>query len=140
MVTKGLDSSKVLWFKSYDVNIELPEIMRRVSSRMKGEKEMWLSELKGHLRKAEKGSFRRNMLSIGLHKRFAIPLSCLLLGLMVKSRARSWGVALSVVIFTVYCIVLSSADSPGGTGTINPALAMRIPEIVLGVATLALVW
>jgi lipopolysaccharide export system permease protein len=114
--------------------------MRRVSSRMKGEKEMWPSELKGHLRKAEKGSFRRNMLSIGLHKRFAIPLSCLLLGLMVKSRARSWGIALSVVIFAVYCILLSSADSPGGRGTINPALAMRIPEIVLGVATLALVW
>jgi lipopolysaccharide export LptBFGC system permease protein LptF len=68
---------------------------------MKGEHEMSLSELRAHLREAEKGSFRRNMLFIELHKKFAIPLSCLLLALMAKSRARSWGIALSVVIFTV---------------------------------------
>lgn len=147
MVSKGLDSSKVLRFKSYDVNIELSDIMRRFSSRMKGEKEMSLSELRGHLREAEKGGFRHNILSIELHKKFAIPLSCLLLGLiglplglMVKTRARSWGIALSVVIFTVYYILLSSADSLGETGTINPALAMWVPDMVLAVTTATLIW
>jgi lipopolysaccharide export LptBFGC system permease protein LptF len=57
--------------------------MRKFSSRIKGEKEMWLSELRGHLRKGEKGSLRRNMLSIELHEKFAIPLSCLLWVLLV---------------------------------------------------------
>ena len=62
------------------------------------------------------------------------------LGLMVKARARSWGIALSVVVFTGYYILLSSADSLGETGTVNPVLAMWIPDMVLGVATVGLFW
>jgi len=58
MVSKGLDASKVLRFKSYDLNIELSEIMKRFSSRMKGEKEMSLSELRRHLKEAEGGSYQ----------------------------------------------------------------------------------
>ncbi|UCH06662.1 MAG: LPS export ABC transporter permease LptF [Deltaproteobacteria bacterium] len=147
MVSKELDSSRVLQFKSYDLNIELADIMKRFSSRMKGEKEMSLSELRNRLRDLEKGTVKYNILSIELQRKFSIPLSCLLfgliglpLGLMVKARARSWGIALSVVVFTVYYILLSSADSLGETGTVNPVLAMWIPDMVLGVATVILIW
>ncbi len=147
MVNKDLDASKVLRFKSYDLNIELSEIMKRFSSRMKGEKEMSLSELRRHLKKTERGSYRHNSLSIEFHRKFSIPFSCLLLGLlglplglMVKARARSWGIALSVAIFTGYYILLSSADSLAETGTINPALAMWIPDMVLGVTAVTLIW
>ena len=147
MVSKDLDASKVLRFKSYDLNIELSEIMRRFSSRMKGEKEMSLSELRRHLKETERGTYKHNSLSIAFHKKFSIPFSCLLLGLlglplglMVKARARSWGIALSVAIFMVYYILLSSADSLGETGTINPALAMWIPDMALGVTTVTLIW
>jgi lipopolysaccharide export system permease protein len=147
MVGKDLDTPKVLRFKSYDLNIELSEIMKRFSSRMKGEKEMSLSELRHHLKKAEKGSYQHNNLSIEFHRKFSIPFSCLLLGLlglplglMVKARARSWGIALSIGIFIVYYILLSSADSLGETGTINPALAMWIPDMALGVTAVTLIW
>ncbi|MBW2106400.1 MAG: LPS export ABC transporter permease LptF, partial [Deltaproteobacteria bacterium] len=35
---------------------------------------------------------------------------------------------------------LSAADSLGETGTLNPAIAMWIPNMVLGAATLILFW
>jgi len=44
------------------------------------------------------------------------------------------------VIFVVYYILLSAADSLGETGTLNPVIAMWIPNIVLGVATFILFW
>ena len=147
MVSKELDSSRVLRFKSYDLNIELGDIMKKFSSRMKGEKEMSLSELRNRLRDIEKGTVKYNILSIELQKKFSIPFSCLLfgliglpLGLMVKTRARSWGIALSVIVFTLYYVLLSSADSLGETGAVNPVLAMWVPDIVLAAATVVLIW
>jgi lipopolysaccharide export system permease protein len=147
MVTKDLDSSKKLRFKSYDLRIELEDIMSKFSSRMKGEKEMSISELRSHLKKAKKGTVKHNILAIELQRKFSIPFACLLLGLigfplglMMRASGRSWGIALSIVIFVVYYILLSAADSLGETGTLNPVLAMWIPNMVLGATTFVLFW
>ena len=147
MVTKDLDSSRMMRFNSYDVKIELSDIMNKFSSRRKGEKEMSLSEIRKNLKDAEKGTVKHNLLTIELQRKFAIPFSCLLLGiiglplgLMMRLRGRSWGIALSIFIFVIYYIFLSAADSLGETGTLNPLLAMWIPNMVLGAATLILTW
>jgi len=131
MVNKDLDSSKKLRFKSYNLRIELEDIMSKFSSRMKG----------------EKGTVKHNILAIELQRKFSIPFACLLLGLigfplglMMRASGRSWGIALSIVIFVVYYILLSAADSLGETGTLNPVLAMWIPNMVLGATTFVLFW
>jgi lipopolysaccharide export LptBFGC system permease protein LptF len=59
---------------------------------------------------------------------------------MMRAKGRSWGIALSIVIFVVYYILLSAADSLGETGTLNPVVAMWIPNMVLGTATFMLFW
>ncbi|MBW2003719.1 MAG: LPS export ABC transporter permease LptF [Deltaproteobacteria bacterium] len=147
MVSKDLDSSRKLQFTSYDLRIELEDIMRRFSSRMKGEKEMSISELRAHLKKTKKATVKYNILAIELQRKFSIPFACLLLGLigfplglMMRAQRRSWGIALSIVIFVVYYILLSAADSLGETGTLNPVIAMWIPNMVLGAATFVLFW
>ena len=147
MVDKDLDSSRMLRFKSYDLKIELEDIIKKFSSRMKGKKEMSLSELSRCLKKAKKGTVKHNVLAQELHRKFSIPFACLLLGviglplgLMIKAKAKAWGIALSIAIFMVYYILLSAADSLGETGTINPVLAMWIPNMVLGAATFILIW
>jgi len=147
MVSKDLDSSKKLQFKTYDLRIELADIMSRFSSRMKGEKEMSISELRSHLKKAKKATVKYNILAIELQRKFSIPFACLLLGLIgfplglsMRAKRRSWGIALSIVIFVVYYILLSAADSLGETGTLNPVVAMWIPNMVLGAATVILFW
>jgi len=147
MVSKGLDSSKKLQFTSYDLRIELEDIMRRFSSQKKGRKEMSISELRSHLKKVKKATVKHNILAIELQRKFSIPFACLLLGLigfplglMMRAQRRSWGIALSIVIFVVYYILLSAADSLGETGTLNPVIAMWIPNMVLGTATFILFW
>lgn len=145
MVTKELNSSRTLRFKSYDLRIELEDIVKKFSSRMKGGKEMSLSELTRQLKEREEGTVKHNILAIELHRKFSIPFACLLLGviglplgLMIKARARAWGIALSIGVFVAYYILLSAADSLGETGAIDPALAMWIPNMVLGCATFVL--
>ena len=147
MVSKDMDSSRIMRFNSYDVNIELSDITNKFSSRRKGEKEMSVSEIRRTLKNTEKGTIRHNILSIELQRKFAIPFACLVLGiiglplgLMMKLRGRSWGVAFSIFVFIVYYILLSAANSLGETGSINPILAMWIPNIVLGAATFILIW
>ena len=147
MVSKDFDSSRRLGFKSYDLNIELEEIMHKFSSRMKGEKEMSIPELRRRLRQTKNGTVKHNILTIELQRKFSIPLACFLLGLigvplglMMRARGRSWGIALSIAIFMVYYILLSAADSLGETGRMSPALAVWIPNMVLAVATFILLW
>jgi len=147
MVSKDLDSSRRLRFTSYDLNIDLEDIIHKFSSRMKGEKEMSISELTRQLKKTKKGTVRHNILTMELQRKFSIPLACFLLGLiglplglMMRAKGRSWGIALSIGIFMTYYILLSAADSLGETGKLNPGLAIWIPNMVLGAATCVLFW
>lgn len=147
MVSKDLDSSRKLQFNSYDLNIELSDIMNRFSSRMKRKKEMSIFELRRQLKKTEKGTGKHNKLAIELQRKFSIPFACLLLGLiglplglMRRTKGRSWGVALSFAVFMIYYILLFVSDSLGEIGKINPVLAMWIPNMVLGATTFILIW
>jgi lipopolysaccharide export system permease protein len=147
MVSKDFDSSRRLRFKSYDLNIELEDITHKFSSRMKGKKEMSIAELRRQLRQTKEGTVKHNILTIELQRKFSIPLACFLLGLigvplglMVRARGRSWGIALSIAIFMIYYILLSAADSLGETGGMSPALAVWTPNMVLAAATFVLLW
>jgi lipopolysaccharide export system permease protein len=147
MVSKDLDSSKRLRFKSYELRIELEDIVSRFSSQKKGRKEMSISELRLHLKTTKKGTVEHNKFTMELQRKLSIPFACLLLGLigfplglMMRATGRSWGIAMSIVIFVVYYIFLSGADSLGRTGKLNPYLAMWIPNMVLAVGTFILLW
>jgi len=147
MVSRELDTSRILRFKSYDLNIELSDITKKFSSRMKGKREMSISELRHQLKKIKKGTTKHNILSIELQRKFSIPFACLLLGLiglplglMMTAKGKSWGITLSIVIFVIYYILLSAADSLGETGKLSPVLAIWIPNMVLGVTTFILLW
>jgi lipopolysaccharide export system permease protein len=147
MVGKDLESSRMVRFKSYDLNVELSDIMNRFSSREKSRKEMTISELRHQLKKTKTGTVRHNKLTMELQRKFSIPFACLLLGLigfplglMMRAKGRSWGITLGIVILMIYYILLLGADAVGTTGKVNPVLAKWIPNMVMGAATLMLVW
>jgi len=147
MVDKDLESSRMLRFKSYDLNIELSSAMNRFSSRKSSRKEMTISELRHHIKKANPGTVRHNKLIMELQRKFSIPFACLLLGLigfplglMMRAKGRGWGIALGIAIIVIYYILLSGADSLGRTGSLNPVLAMWIPNMLIGATTLILFW
>jgi len=147
MVSKDLDSSRLMRFKTYDLNIELSAIMSKFSSLRKGRKEMSISELRSYIKENKKGTVRHNKAVIELQRKFSIPFTCLILGLiglplglMRRAKGRSWGIALSIAVFMVYYILLFVSDSLGETGKLNPVLSMWIPNMVLGAATFILFW
>jgi lipopolysaccharide export system permease protein len=147
MVNKDLDSSRVLHFTSYDLKLGLSDIMRKFSSRRKDNEEMSLAELRERMGQFEKGTIVYNKLRKEVHKRFSIPFTCLIfgliglpLGLMMGAKSRSYGAALSIIIFLFYYTLMTAADSFGKTGSLHPILAAWMPNLVLGAITLVLIW
>jgi len=82
-----------------------------------------------------------------LHKKFSLPAACLVFGLLAlplgfsSSRGgRSSGFAISLGVFVVYYVFLSSGEDIARAGTIAPWLAVWFPNIALFVIGLFLLW
>ena len=78
-----------------------------------------------------------------LHKRLSIPFACILLGLIGaplgirRSRSgKSAGIAIALLVFLVYFIILSGATNLAETGTLPAYLAFWVPNILMTVAAL----
>jgi lipopolysaccharide export system permease protein len=147
MVNKELDSSRALHFTTYELKLGLSEIMRRFSSRSKDNEEMSLSELRERMGQFEKGTIVYNKVRKEVHKRLSVPFACLIfgliglpLGLMMGAKSRSHGVALSIIIFVFYYMLMTAADSFGKTGTLHPVLAAWMPNLILGAVMVVLIW
>jgi len=147
MVNKELDSSSALHFTTYDLKLGLSEIMRKFSSRNKDNEEMSLPELRERMGQFEKGTIVYNKLLKEMHTRFSVSFTCLIfgliglpLGLMMGAKSRSYGAALSVIIFVFYYTLMTAASSFGKTGNLHPALSAWMPNLILGAVMIVLIW
>ncbi len=78
---------------------------------------------------------RTSSIETELHKRLSIPFACIILGLIGaplgirQSRSgKSAGVAISLLAFLIYYIVLSTATNLANTGTFRPDVAFWVPN------------
>jgi lipopolysaccharide export system permease protein len=78
-----------------------------------------------------------------LHKRLSIPFACIILGLIGaplgirRSRSgKSAGVAIALLVFLAYYIVLSGATNAAETGTFPAYQAYWVPNLLMTVAAL----
>lgn len=76
-----------------------------------------------------------------LHMRFAIPVACLIFGMIGaplgirKSRTgKSAGIALALGVFLVYYIILGAGRNLSEAGTISPATAYWVPNLLTSLA------
>jgi lipopolysaccharide export system permease protein len=74
-----------------------------------------------------------------LHKRFALPLACLVLGLIavplgvqVNLKGRNWGIVMGLAVFLAYYVLLTAAWSFGDSRLYPPGLGMWMPNVVIG--------
>lgn len=81
-----------------------------------------------------------------LHRRISIPFACIILGLIGaplgirRSRSgKSAGVAIALLVFLLYFIVLSGATNLAETGTYPAYLAFWAPNILMTVAALVFI-
>jgi lipopolysaccharide export system permease protein len=79
-----------------------------------------------------------------LHKRLSIPFACLIFGLIGaplgirKSRSgKSAGIAIALLVFLIYYIVLATGMNLSKTGQLSPALAYWIPNVLMAILAAA---
>ena len=86
-------------------------------------------------------------LQINLANKLAWPFACIVsiliampLALRFGKRGRTLGIALAIILFFVYYLMISAAAAFGRNGAINPFLAAWLPNIIMGVAGAVLLW
>ena len=106
----------------------------------RGARELGLQQLRSSL--AESGL---PIYATELHKKFSIPFACfvfgilgLALGIQNRRDGRSWGFIASLTIIFIYYIFIDIGENMAITGQISPFFGMWTPNIILGIAAIAL--
>jgi LPS export ABC transporter permease LptG/LPS export ABC transporter permease LptF len=138
-----------LAFRDHLVYLPEDAVFPRVSL-SKGDREMTLGELNqriGELLAQGRPEKDTWPYWVEVHKKFAIPLACVVFGLLglglslgSRKEARSAAFALSIGIIFIYYVLIRLGEQAGDTGLLRPALSMWGADVVLGLAALALLW
>jgi lipopolysaccharide export system permease protein len=142
-VSDELKTAQAIAFKNYDLALSLNELFGESSTFRKGRKEMSLGELLEIIR--EGGPKYDLSLSLELHRRMALPFSCLLLGLigaplgaLFRQSGRMAGLTMGLGVFLAYYIALSAGKGLGENGLISPFLAVWLPNLLAAMVALSL--
>jgi lipopolysaccharide export system permease protein len=86
-------------------------------------------------------------LQINLADKLAWPFACFVsvmialpLALRFGKRGRTLGIALAIIAFFAYYLMTSAFSAFGRNGAINPFVAAWLPNVIMGVAGIVLLW
>ncbi len=119
---------------------------RAVIATSKSLRELTLPELRERLTDPDLPSALRNLSRVEIHKKFSIPVACLVfallglpLGFSSRTRSgRSSGFAISIGVILVYWILLNNGEETARIGRMTPWMAMWRPNILLAALGLLL--
>lgn len=133
----------VLQFDTYTVRLDLSKLLKGYDMGEPRPKEMSMGRLNA-LRHDPKTANNENpryyrKIIVEQHKRFALPLACLALGMFALPFAcafqglkQSYGLMLTVLFFLVYYTLLSLGISLGETGRVPPFIGLWLPDVLFG--------
>jgi lipopolysaccharide export system permease protein len=132
-------SAHTVQFDTYDLRLNLEQVIPQALQGPKHVEEMSLTELRESIRQSSRRDDRYYMALMEFHKKFAMPFSCLALGILaiplgIQSRMakKSFGVGLGMAFFLMYYILLSVGWVFGETGAYPPLIGMWVPNLVMG--------
>jgi len=135
-----------LKFQTYDLQIAAGSRFAETLERPKQGREMRLGELQAEIQRLKKNGGRPLDLQVEWHKKFALPIACLILsligaplGMRIKKASRGISLALSVAFAVFYYVLLAAGESLGSRGRIEPALGIWSPNFILGIIGIGLV-
>jgi len=125
-------------FDTYDLKLELAKTFAAVGKKLK-EHEMSIDDLKEKMAKRKSLGEDITPQEVELHKRYAIPFSCVVFGLIgvpfgiqPRRSGRSYGFVLSLLILLAYYISLTASEIFAIRKTIPPFLAGWAPNLLFG--------
>ncbi len=108
------------------------------SSVKRGMRELSFEELRRRAKDPSEPEVVRNIALVELHKKFSLPAACMVFGLLAlplgfsNSRGgRSSGFAISIGVFVIYYVLLNSGEDIARDGSLEPWLAVWLPNIAL---------
>jgi lipopolysaccharide export system permease protein len=126
-------------FDIYDLRLELSKTFSAVGKKLK-EHEMSIDDIKEKMEKKKSLGQDITPQAVELHKRYAIPFSCLVFGLLgvplgiqPRRSGRSYGFVLSLLILLTYYISLTASEILAIRKTIPPFLSGWAPNLLFGV-------
>jgi len=146
-VTRDFKNYRRVDFDRYDINLDLSEIMDTARYGDKTENEMTMRELIKKARETDISDTDRREIVIEANKRFAMPLSCVIFGIIalplgitshraVKSRS----FAIGIIIASSYFLLLLGGEAFGETGHISPAFGIWAPNLIFGILGILIFW
>ncbi|MDH3215223.1 MAG: LptF/LptG family permease [Candidatus Krumholzibacteria bacterium] len=98
-------------------------------------------------REIKESYFRQiNRYRVEIHKKFSIPFACVIFVLIGSPIALRMGrsgmnmaIGLSILVFLVYYICLIGGEKLADRRIVSPAFAMWVPNVIFGVAAIALI-
>jgi lipopolysaccharide export system permease protein len=126
-------------FKTYDMNLQLSNEESENDTDVKYSEQSIAALLKllTDRSKEKKSSIK---IQTEIHKRFAFPFACVVLGLVGipfgayrRKGNRSYGFVLCIIILFLYYVFLNFGETMAKRGILYPALGIWLPNVVLGI-------
>ena len=126
-------------FKTYDMNLQLSNEESENDTEIKYSEQSIAALLKLI---TERSKENKSLIKIQteIHKRFAFPFACVVLGLVGipfgayrRKGTRSYGFVLCIIILFLYYVFLNFGETMAKRGILYPALGIWLPNVVLGI-------
>lgn len=138
---------KIITFNTYDLNLSLKDEEIKNPDTSKTNKDLTVSQLKAKIDDMKsKGRYTAPHI-IDLHKRFALPASVFVFGLLgiplgiqrIRTiRFTSFTIGLAVMLF--YYVLSTALESLGDKGLLNPVLAVWGTDIIMAALGIAMLY
>ena len=132
-------SVNTIQFDTYDVRLDIKEIMQGNDKRSKSRMEMSLAEMRTYLENSKEKNTAYYKTLMDYHKKFSVPLAGIILGLLAVPLGfqatvwkRSSGLALGLAFFLIYYVLLTAGWGFGESGKYPPSIGMWAPNVIMG--------
>jgi lipopolysaccharide export system permease protein len=140
-VDADLNNYRKADFLFYDIKLEIDAQITGAGQSRKASTEMTLGELQNAGKDAALNDAEKRELSIELHKKIAIPISCLLftllaipLGMKSHRHIRARGFTIGTALVLCYYLLRIFGETMAETGRISPLVGAWLPNLIFAVA------
>ena len=134
----SINNYQIVRFENHDLNFDLTKSIGKTKALRRSLRSFPLHELKNKLKEHEPGTSRYNAALVELHKKFAAPITCLILaflgaplGVQNRRSGRHGGFALSLGVLILYYLLVTFTEGMAESGQISAAAAVWSPNVLL---------
>jgi lipopolysaccharide export system permease protein len=142
-LAKQGEDYQIMKFDRYNLTLDIPGTDELKKKQILKPREMSVSELQKRIKRNKKKELPDNVEKVELSKRFSIPFTCILFGIIgaplgITSRrsGKSGGFVFAVLIILMYYIGVVLMQNFGRNGSVNPYFSVWIPNIILLIFTI----